>query len=116
MTVENMKYSREKLYTAADMMKGYIAKSKKVTRKNELFNLACELKNVYHYAACNLNDILFRFYNSDAEDFYNHSYNHKNWTVKELRKQERNAMLYMCNELNAILRMINHEPEKYELM
>lgn len=113
---ETMKYNRIKLYTAADMVKTYIAHSKKVTRKTELFNLACELKDCYEYAERNLNSALFGFYNSDAENFYNHSCNHKNWTVKELRAEEKNALRFICNELNDILKMINHEPEKYEMV
>lgn len=116
MTMETMKYNRKKLYTAADMLKAYIAKSKQVKRKAELFNLACELKAVYEYAGRNLNSALFDFYGSHCEVFYNNSCNHKNWTMKELRGQERNAMLFMANELNDILKMINYNPEKYELI
>lgn len=114
MTNNTMRYNRVKLFTCADMVKAYIKHSKQVTRKNELFTLACELKKCYEYAEDNLNSALFDFNYSDAKDFYNHSYDCKNWTVKELRMQEKQAVLFICNELNAILRMINSEPEKYE--
>ena len=114
MTVE-MKYSRVALNACADMVKAYIKHSKQVTRKNELFVLARELKDCYDYAADNLNSALFDFDFSDAYEFYKHSYDCKKWTVKELRMQEKNAVRFICNELNAILRMINTEPEKYEL-
>lgn len=114
MEFTTMRYNREELYTCAEMVKKYILKWKgHRMKKAEFFTRACDLQKCYNYAAENLNDFLFAG-STPMKEFFNAAYECKRFKNSELEAYERNAVRFICNELNDILAMINHEPEKYE--
>ena len=112
--MEYMKYSRAELNVCAGKVKEYIRKWKgHKMKKAEFFARACDLQKCYNYAAENLNDFLFAG-STPMKEFFNAAYECKRFKNSELESYERIAIRYICNELNEILTMINHEPEKYE--
>lgn len=112
--MEYMKYSRAELYTCAEMVEKYLIKWKEHRmKKAEFFTRACELEKCYNYAADNLNSFLFADSNH-MKELLNAAYRCKEYRNSELEAYERNATKYICDQLDDILAMINHEPEKYE--
>lgn len=112
--MEYMKYSRAELNVCAVKVKEYIHKWKgHKMKKAEFFTRACDLAKCYDYAASNLNDFLFAGSNH-MKEFLNAAYDCKRFKISELETYEKNAIKFICNELNDILAMINHEPEKFE--
>ena len=115
MEFTTMRYNREELYTCAEMVKKYIADGKlHKARKNEMFSRACELKKCYEYAATHLNSALFDPDFGHMKEFLNAAYSFKNYKKCEIEQKEKIALRFICNELNEILHMVNHEPELYE--
>lgn len=114
MEFTTMRYNREELYTCAEMVKQYILKWKgHKMKKAEFFTRACELEKCYDYAADKLNSFLFAD-SAYIKELLTAAYKCKAYKNSELEAYERNAVRFICNELNDILAMINHEPEKYE--
>lgn len=112
--MEYMKYSRSELYTCAEMVEKYLLKwQKHRMKKAEFFTRACELEKCYNYAADNLNSFLFAD-STHMKELLAAAYKCKAYKNSELEAYERNAAKYICDQLDDILAMINHEPEKYE--
>lgn len=105
-----MQYDRAKLTRCADMVKVYIANSKKYHKKAEYATLSFQLKECYEFAERELNSVLFE-YNGYIKTFVNVAFRYKDYKASEIQTAEKDAVRYICNELNAILKLINHNPE-----
>ena len=97
-------YSVSKLKSAADMVKSI---NWSVSRKNEHFAKYMEIAEVYQYASDNLNRWLFDP-EVDLKDYRDAAFNYKVYKSEELNTMLRLKHLYICNELNDILKSINN--------
>lgn len=105
-----MQYDRVKLNACATMVKAYIAESKKYHKKSEYSALAFQLKECYEFAERELNSIMFE-YCGYIRDYVNIAFRYKDYKRNEILIAEKDALRYICNELNEILKLINHNPE-----
>lgn len=96
-------YSVSKLKAAADMVK---AINWSVKRKNEHFAKYTEIAKVFEFASVNLNRWLFDP-EIELKEYRDAAFNYKAYRSEELNKMLLRKHLYICNELNDILKSIN---------
>lgn len=73
-----------------------------VSRKNQHFAKAMELKELYSFCENNINSMLFEFDCTPIKEYFNASYNFKNYKKSELDNLLKQAKNYLKRELHSI--------------